>query len=182
MIIANMDETPEHYRNATRTILRFAVIMTIVALLSGVAYRESAKQLELDAVDPGLRIHAILTLALVHGHVFLLTVLLPIAFAGALFLARRAGGADLPPMAVRSLTWGYLTFATATIALMLYKGYHFLLCARGGVTDLAEIDARYFGGVVPLRYGVYGLVHVGLFVTLAAFLVALWHSLRRART
>ena len=186
MILDDMDETnngvPAHYRTATRVILRFAVIMTVVALLSGLAYRESAKKLALDAVDPGLHTHATLTLAMVHGHVFLLTVLVPIAFAGALFLARKAGGAEMHPMAVRPLTWGYLPFATLTFLLILYRGYHFLVSVRGGATDLAEIDARFFGGVMPLRYGVYGLAHLGMFLTLTAFLIALWRSLGKARS
>ena len=178
-----MDQTtngiPDHYRSATRTVLRYAIVMAIVGLLAGVAFQESAKKLEFDAVDPGLRIHATLHLALLHGHIFLMAVILPTLLAGSMFLARKAGGGEVGPRATAWLTKGYLPFATGTVILMLYKGYHFLLSARGGEADLAVIDANYFGGVAALRHGIYGVVHVGLSVSLVVFLIALWRTLGR---
>jgi len=170
--------TPDHYRTATRTFLRFAIVMAIVGLLSGVLYQESGKKLDLGAVDPGLRMHATIHLALVHGHIFITCVLLPLAMAGMLFLAAKVGGAPVGTRAVGFATRGYLPFVTATVVLMLYKGYHFLLKARGGDVSLAEIDASFFGGSSALRAGLYGLVHTGMAVTLVVFLVAVWRSLR----
>ena len=171
---------PDHYRTATRTLLRFAIIMAVVGLLSGVLFQESAKKLDLGTVDPGLRMHATIHLALVHGHIFVTCVLLPVALAGMLFLARRVGSAPVGPRAVAFATRGYLPFVTGTVALMLYKGYHFLLTARGGEGSLAEIDASLFGGSAAVRAAVYGLVHTGMAVTLVVFLVAVWRSLKSA--
>ena len=39
---------PDHYRSATRLVLRYAIVMAIVGLLAGVAFQESAKKLEFD--------------------------------------------------------------------------------------------------------------------------------------
>ena len=177
------ETTPDHYRAATRTLLRFSIVMAVVGLLSGIVFQESGKRLSLGTVDPGLRMQATIHLALVHGHIFVACVLLPLALAGMLFLARKVGGAPLGTRAVAFATRGYLPFATATVALMLYKGYHFLLAARGGESSLAKIDASFFGGIAALRASLYGLVHTGMAATLAVFLVAVWRSLSKsART
>lgn len=172
-------EAPPHYRAATRTLLRFAAGMTIFALLSGVLFQESSKKLDYAQIAPGARLEAVLTLALVHGHAFLVGVLIPIAMASALFLARRIGGAELSPTALKWLTRGYLPFVTVTVLLMLYKGYHTLLSVRFGASDFDAIDASYFGGLLWLRHGVYGLAHVAMAVSLGVFVVALWRSLKR---
>jgi hypothetical protein len=115
----------------------------------------------------------------VHGHVFLSGVLIPLAMAGALFLGRKAGGADVSSLPVAWLTRGYLPCVSVTMLLMLYKGYHVLLSVRHGARDLDLVDAGFFGGVTWLRHGVYGAAHVGMAVSLGVFVVALWRSLRR---
>jgi len=171
---------PPHYAAAVRTLLRFSVVMVLLALVAGVLFQESSKKLDYAEAAPGLRLEAVLSLALVHGHVMVSGVLVPIAMAGALVLARRAGGAELAPRTLRWLTRGYLPFVSLTLLLMLYKGYHVLLSVRFGEHDLDAVDARYFGGLVALRHGVYGVAHVGMAVALGVFVVALWRSLRRA--
>jgi hypothetical protein len=175
----NSGELPACYRDATKTILRYAAVMTIVALLSGVLFQESSKKLDYAAIAPGARLEAVLSLALVHGHIFLTAVLIPIAMASALFLARRIGGAELTPTPLKWLTRGYLPFVTLTVVLMLYKGYHTLLSVRSGARDFDAIDASYFGGFVWLRHGVYGVTHIAMAVSLGVFVVALWRSVKR---
>jgi len=170
---------PAHYAAAVRTLLRYAVALILFALLSGVLFQESSKQLDYSEAPPGLRLEAVLSLALVHGHATLVGALVPIAMAGALFLARGAGGRELSPRSLRWLTRGYLPFAALTIVLMLYKGYHVLLSVRFGELDLDAVDRAYFGGLAALRHGLYGLAHVGMAVSLGVFLVALWRSLGR---
>lgn len=168
---------PPHYRQAVRTVLRFAIVMSVVALLVGISFQESTRKLDFTKAAAGLHIEAVLPLGLVHGHLFVMTVILPIALLGALFLGLRTGGGPVTPRALRWLTSIYLPFATGSAALLLYKGYHVLLHVRAGATDLAPVDAAFFGGVTWLRYGVYGLVHAGMGVGLVAFLVCLWRSL-----
>jgi hypothetical protein len=176
-----MNPLPDHYRSTVRSTLRFALLMVLFALITGVLFQESSKKLDYGKAAPGLHLEAVLHLALVHGHAFLVTVLLPIAMAGALLLARKAGGGEVSPRATAFLVRGYLPFGTAAVALMLYKGYAVLLAVRGGNTDLGDVYAGLFGGVKAIRYSVYGVVHIGMAVTLGWFCVALWRSLGRAR-
>ena len=78
-----------------------------------------------------------------------------------------------------TLTHGYLPFAAISLALHLYKGYHFLLMARAGERDFQVMDDAFMGGIHTLRYGIYAVVHSGMGITLGVFLVALWRSLGR---
>ena len=176
----NADATnmPASYRDTIRVLVKYAVVMTVVGLLAGVAFQESSKKLDYADVVPGVRLEAILSLALVHGHMLVTAVIFPLVLAG-LDLARRAGGAELSLGAQRWLTRGYLPSVTLTIVLMLYKGYHTLLSVRFGERDFDAIDAAFFGGALPLRHAVYGLVHVAMAVSLIAFGVALWRSFGR---
>ena len=148
-------------------------------LLSGIAYQESSKKLGYE--DPALRNHATIHLALVHGHMLLVGTFLPLALAGMMFLARKVGGKELGPKSIRCLTWGYLPSAAGTVALMLYKGYHFLLAVRAGERSVTQIDASYFGGATMVRHSVYGLFHTVMGIALIVFLIAVWRSLRPAR-
>lgn len=177
--MSSATELPAHYAATTRTLLRYAVVMTLVGLLAGVAFQESSKKLDYAAIGAGARLEAVLSLALVHGHVLLTGVVLPICLAGALFLARRCGGGELSRGALLWLTRGYLPCVTVAVVLMLYKGYHVLLSVRFGARDFDAIDAAYFGGIVGLRHAVYAVSHVGMALGLGVFVVALWRSLRR---
>lgn len=172
-------DLPTHYRAAIRTLLRYAIVMSFFGLLVGIAFQESAKKLPFSVAPAGVHAESILQLALVHGHVFTLGVLLPLVLAGALVLARQVGGRDLGPRGIAFLVRGYLPFAAASLLLQLYKGYHFLLLARSGERNFAVIDEAFLGGSHVVRYLVYAVVHTGMGVTLGAFLVALWRSLRR---
>ncbi len=172
---------PGHYVGALRAVLRYAIVMAFVGLLLGISFQESAKKLPFAKAPAGLHVEAILPLALVHGHVFVMTVLVPLAMAGALLIALRVGGAPVSQRSLRWLTHGYLLCAAASVALLLVKGYHFLLAVRGGQTDFAVIDGAFLGGHGVMRYAVYALVHSGMGVALGVFLVALWRSLGRRR-
>lgn len=171
-------DLPLPYRRAVRTLVRYACVMTVVGLLSGVLFQESAKKLSHEDVDAGLHLQATLGLALVHGHVLVSAVLVPLAMAGALLLARRAGGAELGPRALAALTRVYLPLITVTLGLMLWKSYHALLHVRWGETDLAAIERGFFFGATLARHLVYGAAHVGMALGLGTFAVALWRSLR----
>ncbi|MCC6409758.1 MAG: hypothetical protein IT453_21575 [Planctomycetes bacterium] len=175
----NSGAVPAHYASTTRTLLRYAVVMLFVGLLAGVAFQESQKKLDYAAIGAGARLEAILSLALVHGHVLLTGVVLPLVLAGSLFLARKCGGGELSIASLRWLTRVYVPCVTVAVLLMLYKGYHVLLSVRFGERDFDAIDAAYFGGMHGLRNGVYALSHVGMALGLGVFAVALWRSLKR---
>ncbi len=170
-------DLPLAYRTTLRTLLRFACAMIIVALLTGVLFQESSKQLSFFEAPPGLHLEATIRLALVHGHVFTTAVLIPIAAAAALVMARRAGGSELTYKSLRWLTRGYLPCVCLALVLMLWKAYHLLLAVRGGATDLDSINERFFFGVHIARALVYGGAHTGMAIGLGAFGVALFRSL-----
>lgn len=173
-----MTSVPDHYAAATRTVLKFSIVMTGIALLAGVSFQESGKKLAPGSLDPGLHLEAVQSLALVHGHIMVAAVLVPLAMVGALFLAQKAGGRDVKPITTKMLTRGYLPFVTGTVLLMLYKGYHVLLKVRGGEHDLGVIDAAFFGGSKAARHAVYGIVHTVMAAALMLFLFGLWRSLK----
>jgi len=169
---------PPHYTRAIRTLLRFALVFLVVGLLSGVAFQESVKKLSRTAGDGLGYGDATLHLALVHGHMLMTGVLLPVALAGMLHLARAHGGRFVGPRALAWSIYAYLPGVVATCGLMLYKGYHTLLAARSGEVDMAAIDATLFAGSKALRHSFYGISHVGLALGLGIFTVCLWRSLR----
>ncbi len=172
-----MQDLPPHYRSTIRTLLRFALLMTLVALLAGVLFQESAKKLDLEALSPGLYLAAGRRLAFVHGHVFVSGVLVPISMAMALVLARGIGGRELTRRPLVWLRHGYLGGVSLMLVLMLVKSYHLLLAVRGGEHDLAAIDRAFSMGMPLVRHLIYGVVHVSMAFGLGVFAVALWRSL-----
>ncbi len=170
-------DLPVGYVRTIRILLRFAIVLAVISLLIGISYQESTKKLPFEKAEAGLHVEAVLPLALVHGHTFVLGVLLPIALAGMLLLARRVGGREVGPWALRGATGILLPFIALSLALQLYKGYHFLLGVRRGETDFAVIDHGFLGGVEVLRYGIYALAHGGLALGLGLFLWGIWRSL-----
>lgn len=174
---------PEHatapHSAAIRVLVRYAVVMTIVGLLAGVAFQESSKKLDYAAIGAGARLEAVLSLALVHGHILLMGAVLPLCLAGAAFLSRKAGGGELARGSWRWLTHVYVPCSAASVLLMLYKGYHVLLSVRFGARDFDAIDAAFFGGNLALRHGVYAIAHVGMALGLGVFAIALWRSVNR---
>jgi hypothetical protein len=171
---------PEHYRATLRTLIRYSCVMTVVGVLAGVLFQESGKKLSYEDAAAGLHLEAVYHLALVHGHVLFTAVVLPLLLGGAMVLARRIGGRELRPSAMRWLVWGYLPFTAMTVALMLYKGYHFLLHVRHGITDLAVVNEALFGGITALRQVVYGVAHTGMGLSLLLFMYFLWRSLGKS--
>lgn len=170
---------PEPYRRFYRTHLRFALVMILVALLAGISFQESAKKVHItDAVPVGAHLEFILSLALVHGHIFLVGVLLPLAFTWMLHLTLTLG---LQPLSGRSLTWAsglYLPGSILTVALMLLKGYHLVLGVRHGAVDFNRLNEAFLGSSHLLRAGAYGTGHFVMALGMGILGVGLWRSLK----
>ena len=170
---------PRHYTAAIRTLLRYGLVMVVVGLVSGIAFQESSKKISLTPPVDGLsHLDAVLSLALVHGHILVTGVLFPIAMACVLYLARACGGSEISRRALRWTVNVYIPCVSVSILLMLYKGYHVLLSARAGVTDLSQIDSTLFAGSKVLRHGLYGLSHAGMGFALCMFAWCVWRSLK----
>ena len=174
---------PASYPATLKVLIRYAIAMAIFGLLIGISYQESAHKLTYAAAPDGLRLQATLPLALVHGHVFTVGVLLPLALAGAMVLALKTGGSALGSRMLAVLVWGFLPLAAASIALQLFKGYYVLLAVRQGQLDMGAVDAAFMAGSTTLRYAIYAVIHSGMGISLGCFLVGLWRSLgMKART
>jgi len=170
---------PEHYKRFYRTQLRFALSMMVVALLAGICFQESGRKVLItEAVPVGAHLEYLLSLALVHGHIFLIGVLLPLAFTWMLHLTQSLG---LEPVSPRSLTWTsalYIPGTILTIALMLLKGYHLVLGVRHGATDFNKLNEAFLGSSHLLRAGVYGLGHFVMALGLGILVAGVWRTLR----
>ena len=169
---------PASYREFLRIHLRFALIMIAVALLTGISFQESAKKVHITASVPvGAHLEYILGLALVHGHTFLLGVLIPLALTWMLQLGLTLGCPPVSPLALRATMAFYLPGATTVVLLMLLKSYHFVLGVRHGQVDFTALNQSFIGSAPALRAAVYGLSHAAMGAGLVIFAVSFWRSM-----
>ena len=171
---------PITYRRTFPIYLRFAIVMIFVGLLTGILFQESAKKTPVsDILPPGLHLETVLHLALLHGHSFLIGVLIPLAITWMLSLGIWLG---YPPIGDKSLkvgTWLYLPSAVVVILLMIYKGYHFQLGVRSGILNFQELNASLFMGNHALRAAIYGLAHSAMAVGLGTIAVSFWRTIKK---
>jgi hypothetical protein len=168
---------PAHYRAFNRLFLRFAIVMVFAALLMGLVFQESAKRTPFSLVGPGIHLESILNLALVHGHVFLIGVLIPLGLTWMLYLGLAMGYPPVGEKRLRIGSWLYLPSSVITMLLMLYKGYHFDSSVRGGQMDFTAINNAYFWGNHGLRAATYGLAHLTLAVGLGVIVIGFWRTM-----
>lgn len=173
--------TPDYYAKFYRIYLRFSMVMMIVALLMGILFQESSKKAPITELLPaGAHLESIISLALVHGHTFLIGVLIPLAITWMLYLIQSLGGRPVSEKALRIGTSLYLPGSVLAILLMLYKGYHFLLGVRSGQLDFNVLNQTFFMGSHALRAAAYGLTHTAMAVGLGIIVFSLWGSLGKA--
>jgi hypothetical protein len=170
-------EIPSHYKKMYGSFIRLACIMSLFALITGILFQESTRKIPYEKLAPGLHWEAVSNLALLHGHTFLIGVLIPLAVLGMMHFSLHLKG---NPISEKTVKWGALLYhigAGLTVLLLLYKGYHYVLSVRMGQLDFAAIDHSYFGGMTLLRQIVYGLSHTSLAVGLGMLSVGILRSL-----
>jgi len=174
---------PDYYGKFYRLYLRFSIVMLVVALLMGIMFQESAKKAPVSAALPaGAHLESIINLALVHGHTFLIGVLIPLAVTWMLYLGLSLGFRPLSEKTLKLGTALYLPGSVAAVILMLYKGYHFLLGVRGGQMDFTVLNESLFMGNHILRAAAYGLTHTAMAVGLGIIVFSLWGSMSQAKS
>ena len=168
---------PEHYRKLYLSFIRLACWMVFFGLLSGILFQESTRKVPHGTPSPGIHWEAVYHLALVHGHVFLIGVMIPLAVLTLLQFSLLLGA---QPIGSRAARWGSLLYhsgAGLTALLILYKGYHYVLSVRAGQLDFAIIHETYFAGSHLLRAIVYGIAHSALGAALIILVVAILRNL-----
>ncbi|HLO67440.1 MAG TPA: hypothetical protein VK188_10510 [Holophaga sp.] len=171
---------PEHHRRFCRTHFRFALVMVVVALLVGISFQESARKvLVTPQVPVGAHLEWIISLALVHGHLFIMGVLLPLAFT---WMVHLAASLDMAPISPALLAWAtrlYIPGVCLTALLQLVKGYWFVLGVRHG-GDFARLNDSFLGGghAMP-RVLAFGAAHALLGGGLALLVLGFWRAFGR---
>lgn len=174
-----MELTP-HYRKLYLTFLRFSCWMVFFGLIAGILFQESTRKVPLGQFPPGIHWESVYHLALLHGHVFLIGVLVPVAVMAMLHFGLLLKGGVVSQ---KVLKWGsllYLAGTGLTVLLMLYKGYHYVISVRMGELDFAAIEHGFFAGQHLLRQVVYGLAHTAMSAGLITLTVGILRSLPKS--
>src|SRR6478609_11535510 len=169
----SMSALPKHYRLLYASFIRLACTMILFALFTGILHRESTRHLSYANLAPGIHWEAIYHLALVHGHIFMIGVILPIITLVMLHFGMILRAA---PLSETTIAWGkrlYHTGAGLMLGLFIYKAYHYVLSVRFGLLDFSKIETTYFAGNSLLKALLYGLSHTSMSVCLGIFAVGL---------
>lgn len=174
---------PQHYAKYYERYIRFAVVMSIFALLTGIAYQESAKKAPFSELLPaGPHLESVFHLSLLHGHVFLLGVLIPMAVLAMMHFSLSLNRGTVSERLLKIGSTLYLPAATLAVLLMLYKGYHYLMAVRHGEFDFVVIEHTFFAGQEASRKLIYALVHIAMSTGLGILVIGVWRSLKAPAT
>jgi hypothetical protein len=151
----------------------FAAIMSVLALIMGLVYREVSRVFfeKLTMEQQLVYGH---DMSLVHGHTFLLGAVIPLVLAGfTLIVLPMLTEKRLKNMNIRFTA--YMVAASVALALMVYKGLAFIM---GAGLPLETIDAGLFWGDRVLRGILFGLSHVTIFWSVGEMMAGLALSTR----
>lgn len=153
-----MEKYPVLAQKLFRKQIIFAAIMSVTALLMGLTYREVSRVFFKKLTMEQQLVYGH-DMSLVHGHTFLLGVVIPLVLAGfTLIVLSGLTEKRLKNMNVRFTA--YMVAASVALALMLYKGLAFVM---GAGLPLETIDAGLFWGNRVLRGILFGLSHITIF-------------------
>lgn len=159
------------YQRIIRLQVRYAALMSIVALVMGLFYREFSRPFfeGLGLEQQMLYGH---WMELVHGHTFLLGTAFPIVMALLMSLVR--GQLKIKILLKLSLRFkGYIWASAAALILMVYKGVAFIV---GAGQPLGAIDESLFFGSPILRGILFGATHVALFWSVGEYMYVLFRA------
>ncbi len=153
--------------------IRYATVMGVLALLMGLVYREFARPFfgGLGLEEQWRYGHF---MSLVHGHTFLLGVVIPavLALLTMLVLAQLTEK-DRQAMTLRFKV--YVAASAVALLLMVYKGLAFIV---GAGQPLDALDAALFGGSRWLRGILFGGSHIALFWAVGEYTARFFRATR----
>ena len=179
-----MPTLPAHYRKFYISFIKLACFMIIFALVAGILFQESGtRKIHYDGkFTPGVPWESLYHLALLHGHVFLIGVLVPMAMLVMAQFGLIVGGSELSAKSLKLTAALYHSGAGATVLLMLYKGYHYVMAVRGNQMDFAVIDDSFFGAQHVVRAIGSGLSHTAMGAGLSILAVSILKSMPKKDT
>ncbi len=178
---------PEYYRKINHLYIKFSIVMMIIGLLAGITFQESSKKEPISMMLPaGVHLESIINLALVHGHIFLIGALVPLALTWLLWLSLSMGHKPVAEKSLKVGTAHYLIGAALAVLLMLYKGYYVVLSVRHGLETSQVLDGNFYANLNEgfffgnhiLRAATYGIVHTVMSVGLIIIVTGVWKSLK----
>lgn len=153
--------------------ITFAAVMSILALVMGLVYREAARPffggLTLDQQELYGRM-----MSLVHGHTFLLGAAIPAVMAVFTLLV-------LPNLSEKRLNnmnlrfTAYMIASSVALLLMVYKGMAFIVMA-GQPLDVIN-NSLFFGNAI-FRGILFGAAHITLFWALGEYMAGVLIAVR----
>jgi len=168
-----MKNYPVLVQNLFRKQIVFSTIMIVVALIMGLVFREVSRLFFQNLTLEQQLIYGH-DMGLVHGHTFLLGVVIPLVLASfTLIVLPDLTEKRLQNMNIRFSV--YMIAATVALALMVYKGLAFIM---GAGLPLETIDAGLFWGNRILRGVLFGLSHVTIFWSVGEIMAGLAISTR----
>lgn len=173
---------PAHYKRLYLSFLKLACWMVFFGLTAGILFQESSRKVPVGKLAPGIHWESVYHLALLHGHVLLIGVVVPVAVITMLQFGLMLDG---KVVSEKLLKWGGRLYAGGTgvsVLLMLYKGYHYLISVRMGQMDFAVIEQGLFGGEHIIRAVVYGVAHTAMSAGLITLAVGILRSLPKSAT
>lgn len=172
-------ELPAHYRGFYRFNTIFALVMLVMGGIAGLVYVELAKPLDFQKAPPGVHLETIYRLAILHGHCFLVGAVVPMVWVLILQVGRWLGCRPVGAAALRWSQWTYIPGAISILALLGYKGWHYVdrVLAYGPEADFSRIHAELFGGSRLYSGLAHGVGHTIATIGLIIFTVAVIRSL-----
>jgi len=168
-----MEKYPVPAQKLFRKQIIFASVMSVTALILGLVYREVSRGFfkNLNLEQQLIYGH---DMSLVHGHTFLLGVVIPVVLACfVLIVLPNLNEKRLKNINIRFSA--YMIAALVALALMVYKGLSFII---GAGIPLETIDAGLFFGNRVLRGTLFGLSHITIFWSIGEIMTGLALSTR----
>jgi hypothetical protein len=163
-----MDRFPPLVQKLFSAQIRYAAIMSILALVMGLVYREVSRPF-FKALSPDQQLLYGHNMSLVHGHTFLLGAVIPITLALLTLLTfHNLDEKRLKNMNIRFNA--YIVASLVALALMVYKGLAFIFAAG---LPLATIDTGLFFGSPVLRGILFGASHLAIFWAIGEYMAGI---------
>jgi hypothetical protein len=197
-----MIDLPPHCRTEIRDWIRLGLLGILGGMILGIWWTGVRKKIQYGDIGtpaavitadgkehlqlpPGLHWEAGVKLKLSHGHVILITGVLPMCFAMAIFLVHACGGRPTDKGMMRAAFWLYAIGSVGAVGIMVYRGaasfYAIQPAIEAGELNFAAIQKTLFGGSKAIKGASYGISHSLLAVGCGILIHQLWRGVGKMK-